>query len=116
MTATVEAFVFASLSSLIASIVCHVSICFVLTFHKLAKKIRQDGLLTSESPVPLPYNGRVEVISSNSTLVIHELQYNDSPYQFSSRVEMLCYHFADLISKNEIFELKPVVRITVTGM
>ena len=50
----------------------------------LAKKIGQNGALTMESPVPAPFTGRIEVISSNSTLVIHDLQYNDSTYSFES--------------------------------
>ena len=67
-----------------------------------------------ESPVPVPFNGRVEVISVNSTLVIHGLQYNDSTYQFSSYVNV----GLDAGGGPEAhpFPLKPVVSITVNGM
>ena len=55
---------------------------------RLAVKLGQHGALALEPPVPTPFNGRVEVISSNSTLVIHNLQYNDSAYHFSSTVKV----------------------------
>ena len=80
----------------------------------LARKTGQNGVLTLESPVPAPFNGRVEAISSNSTLVIHNLQYNDSTYEFSSNVNV----DADAGGGAEpnIFFLKPVISITVNGM
>ena len=58
------------------------------TVQILANRTGQNGALTLESPTPVPFTGRVEVISSNSTLVIHNLQYNDSNYQFSSTVKV----------------------------
>ena len=85
------------------------------TFHTLAKRIGQDGVLTSESPVPAPFNGRVEVMSSNSTLVIHNLQYNDSAYQFSSLVTRYIEVFRYRSGKDVTSRLKPIVRITVNG-
>jgi len=45
------------------------------------------------------------VISSNSALVIHDLQYNDSSYQFSSNIKV------DSVLSGD-FTLKPVVSIT----
>ena len=54
----------------------------------LARRTGQNASLTLESTVPVPFTGRVEVISSNSTLLIHNLQYNDSTYHFSSYVTM----------------------------
>ena len=80
----------------------------------LAKRIGQNGALRLESPVPAPFNGRVEVISSNSTLVIHNLQYNDSTYQFSSYLTMNVDVGVGAMTNK--FELMPVVSITVNGM
>ena len=81
------------------------------TFLALATRVGQYGTLTLESPVPAPFHGRVEVISSNSTIVIHDLQFNDSTYQFSSRVRMDVE--PPYLSENT--SLKPVVRIAVNG-
>ena len=79
----------------------------------LAKKIGQNGALRLESPVPAPFTGRVEVISSNSTLVIHDLQYNDSSYQFSSNVNV-DIDPGGIVQTNEVL-LKPIVSLTITG-
>ena len=84
------------------------------TIKALAKKTGQSGALTLESPVPFPFNGRVEMISSNSALVIHGLQYNDSTYQFSSYVNVDLDAGAGF-STNK-YTLRPVVSITVNGM
>ena len=84
------------------------------TIQTIAKRTGANGALTLESPTPAPFNGRVEVISSNSTLVIHDLQYNDSIYQFSSNVKV------DLVFSGKTstydFHLKPIVSITANGM
>ena len=80
----------------------------------LARRIGQNGALRLESPVPAPFRERVEVISSNSTLVIHDLQYNDSTYHFSSYVTVYA-HFVGSTPKENKFELKPCVSITTTG-
>ena len=80
----------------------------------LAKRIGQNGVLTLQSPMPAPFNGRVEVISSNSTLVIHGLQYNDTSYQFSSNVKVSLT--IDGKKTLRVKELKPLVSINVTGM
>ena len=82
--------------------------------HVLAKRIGQNGALTLESPVPSPFIGRVEMIPSNSTLVIHELQYNDSTYQFSSYVNVDLDVGAG--PRTNKYTLVPVVSITVNGM
>ena len=79
----------------------------------LARRIGQDGTLVLESPVPAPFNGRVVVISSNSTLVIHRIQYNDSRYQFSSNVTMDTNSSAGAMMN--MYHLRPVVSITVKG-
>ena len=84
------------------------------TIKTLAKKTGQNGALTLESPVPAPFNGRAEVISSNSTLVIHNLQYNDSTYQFSSYVTVDVDVGAGF--RTNKYTLRPAVSITVNGM
>ena len=84
------------------------------TVQALPKRTGANGALVLESPVPVPFNGRVEVISANSTIVIRDLLYNDSTYQFSSVVSV------DLDAggtiSNSKFHLKPVVSIAVNGM
>ena len=84
------------------------------TVQALAKSIGGNGALTLESPTPAPFTGRVEVISSNSTIVIRGLHYNDSAYQFSS-VVTVDLDVGGTIS-NTKFPLKPVVSIAVNGM
>ena len=81
---------------------------------KLAKRTGQNGALTLESPVPAPFNGRVDVISANSTFVIHGLQCNDSTYQFSSSGSVDVDAGGGAVTTK--FVLKPVVSITVNGM
>ena len=79
----------------------------------LAKRTGQNGVLTLESPVPAPLNGRVEVISSNSTFVIHGLHYNDSTHHFSSYVTLdLDVGPGPKLNK---YILRPVVSIKVNG-
>ena len=84
------------------------------TTQTLAKRNGQNGALTLESPVPAPFNGRASVISANSTFVIHNLQYNDSTYQFSSSVSVDSDVGGGAVTN--IIALKPLVSITVTGM
>ena len=79
----------------------------------LAKRIGQNGTLKLQSPVPAPFNGRVEVIQSNSTLVIHDLQFNDAIYQFTSIVTVNVDVGAG--QKSNMFHLLPNVYITVYG-
>jgi len=78
-----------------------------------AKRTGQNGALTLESSVPAPFNRRVEVISANSTFVIHDLQYNDSTYQFSSSVSVDEDAGGGAVN---IVVLKPIVSITVNGI
>ena len=80
----------------------------------IARRTGQNGALTLESSIPAPFNGRVDVISSNSTLVVHNLHYNDSTYNFSSYVRV----DADLGAgaKATRSNLRPVVSIKVYGM
>ena len=83
------------------------------TVKTLAKRVGENGVLTLESPVTVPFHGRAEVISSNNTLVIHNLQFNDSRYQFSSSVNINLD--AGGGQETHVFDLKPVVSLTVDG-
>ena len=80
----------------------------------LAKRTGQNGALTLESSIPAPFIGRVGVISANSTLVILDLQYNDSAYIFSSSVSVDLDAGGGAVTTNIV--LKPVVSMTVNGM
>ena len=82
--------------------------------YALAKRNGQNGAVTLESPLPTPFNGRVEVMPLNSTLVIHGLQYNDSKYQFSSAVKVDVDFGAG--PKENKYNLKPIVSVSVHGM
>ena len=79
----------------------------------LATRNGQNGALTLESPVPAPFLGRLEVISSNSTLVIHDLQYKDSSYHFSSDVNVNLDIGANHVLHD--FRLQPIIILTVIG-
>ena len=83
------------------------------TVQTLAKRTGANGVLILESPVPVPFNGRVEVISANSTIVIRDLHYNDSAYHFSS-FATVDTDFGSAISSIKV-HLKPVVSIEVNG-
>ena len=87
---------------------------FQPTVQTLSKRTGQNGALVLESPVPAPFNGRAEVISANSTVVIRDLQYNDSAYQFSSKVKVDAFYRSS-ITIYEI-DLRPLVSIAVNGM
>ena len=78
----------------------------------LATKSGQNDNFALQSPVPPPFIGRVEMLSSNSTLVISFLEYNDSSYQFFSGV-MLATNITG--RPMQPFPLRPYVSITVTG-
>ena len=80
----------------------------------LARRIGVNGSLTMESSIPVPFNGRVEVISTNSTLVIHNLQYNDSAYQFSSTVEVELN--SSVVKTVTVYPLRPIITISVAGI
>ena len=80
----------------------------------LARRIGPNGTLRLESPVPAPFTGRAEVISSNNTLVIHRLQYNDSSCQFLS-VVILVTNVTGGPAPFRFYILRPTVSITVNG-
>jgi len=80
----------------------------------IAKRSGQGGDLTLELSVPVQLHGRLEAIASNSTLVIHDLQYNDSSYYFSSDVNVNIDIGADHVLHD--FHLQPIVSLTVFGV
>ena len=80
----------------------------------LAKRIGQNGVLSLQSPIPAPFNGRVEMIPANGTLVIRDLQYNDSSYQFSSNVKVTTGVGSSAVLNT--YKLKPTVTLAVNGM
>ena len=82
-------------------------------FQALAKRIGQNGALRLESPLPAPFNGRVKVISSNSTLVIYDLQYADAIYYFVSDVNVHINIGAGHVLHD--FPLKPIISLSVKG-
>ena len=86
---------------------------FQPSIQPLAKRFGQNGALTLSSPVPSPLSGRVEIISSNSTVVIHGLQYSDSKCQFSSDIYVNINTGAETFLRD--FSLKPIVSLTVIG-
>ena len=61
------------------------------TFAPLAKRTGAFGTLVKQSPISGPLNGRVDVIPDNSTLVVHNLQFNDSGSNFTMPAIIL-YH------------------------
>jgi len=83
-------------------------------FQALAKRIGQNGALRLESPLPAPFNGRVKVISSNSTLVIYDLQYADALYYFVSDVNVHINIGAGHGLHD--FPLKPIISLSVKGI
>ena len=85
------------------------------TIYTVANKTGENGTLALELPTYAPFTGRVEVISSNSTFVIHGLQYNDSNYQFLSMIEVFI-RIPGGSPSSSIFNLAPTVSITVKGM
>ena len=54
------------------------------------------------------------MISSNSTLVVHNLQYNDSTYQFSSKIKVDSVYSSTTTTYDT--SLRPAVSMTVNGM
>ena len=84
------------------------------TMQTLARRIGQNGALILKSPLPAQFSGRVEVISSNSTLVLHNLQYNDSTYRFYSDVIVKIRVFSNVPVLHRV-HLMPIISLTVIG-
>jgi len=80
----------------------------------LASRTGSSGVLALVLPVPPEFSGRVEVISSNSSVVICNLQYNDSSCQFSSVVKVDVGFSGN--TGTITYLLKPDVSITVNGI
>eukprot|EP00794_Sanderia_malayensis_P011135 gene11135-12306_t len=77
----------------------------------IATRTALNGAITVSGSLPSSLNGRVTAISNNSTLMISNLQYNDTHPQFESIV------FAQVIggSGTLTYDLKPVVKLTIQG-
>ena len=78
---------------------------------ELARRKDQFSTIKKLSSISDPIGARIDVISNNSTLVVHNLQYNDSGSNFSSFVQ-IGYDSATVKTN---FILKPVVTIDVQG-
>ena len=92
---------------------------FNSTSHKelqvLAKRSGERGPLQLASLLPASFEGRVDVIPSNSTLVIRDLQFNDSMHEYSSNIQVNM-QFTSTTRQKLVYQLEPKVKITVTGM
>ena len=77
---------------------------------ELARRPGPSGTLSKLSSISDPIAARIDVISNNSTLVVHHLRYNDSGSNFSSYIQMT-YNFGLLMHRR----LKPVATIDVKG-
>ena len=84
------------------------------TRQTLARKVGQNGNFILESSIPAPFNGRVEMIAANSTLVIHNLQYNDSVYEFVSSIGVNIDSGSGNILNT--FNLRPDFTVTIHGI
>ena len=79
------------------------------TLVPLAKRNGPSGALVKQASIVGPFNGRIDVIPDNSTLVVHNLRFNDSGTNFSSYVD-----FAFGIGKASS-PLIPIVTVEVIG-
>ena len=79
------------------------------TLVPLAKRNGPSGTLVKLSPIAGPFSGRIDVIQENSTLVVHNLRFNDSGTNFSSYIDV-----AFGIGK-ATWPLIPVVTVEVMG-
>ena len=82
-------------------------------FQVLAKKMGLKGNWTLASPLPPSFEGRVDVIQSNSTLVIRDIRASDALKTYHSRI-----YINMILTKPTTlpYDLAPLVKITVTGM
>ncbi len=77
----------------------------------VAEKTTYTGQLAVASALPSSLIGRISVIASNNTLVINNLNYNDTFNRFYSTVVMVL-----VVSRaDSIYQLKPIVQVTVAG-
>ena len=75
----------------------------------LAERIGPFGTLVKQSSISGTFNGRIDVIPENSTLVVHNLQFNDSATNFTSFAWIRFFH------GRIKWALKPVVTVNVVG-
>ena len=83
-------------------------------FQVLARRIGQNGALALEYPVPALFHGRVGVISSNSTFIIHDLRYADGLLTFSSFVRIDVDPGGP--RKTYMYVLQPNIALSIYGM
>ena len=72
---------------------------------------RQNGSIHVAEEMPEQFNGRIATAASSSTLIIHNVQFNDSIYQFASIVEARSFVVPQFVSKT----LLPRYSLSVTG-
>ena len=83
-----------------------------LTLVPLAKRTGASGTLGKQASIVGPFSGRIDVIPDNSTLVVHNLRFNDSGTNFSSYIDI---RFGPSQIQS-IMNLRPsVMTIEVTG-
>ena len=82
-------------------------------FQVLAKKMGFKSNWTLASPLPPSFYGRVDVIQSNSTLVIRDITASDAFKTYYSRIDI---RLTSMKPTTIPYELAPLVKITVTGM
>ena len=75
----------------------------------LATRVGPFGVLEKLSAISDQIDARIDVISHNSTLVVHKLQYNDSGAKFSPFIEMQAQ------GPPYPLDLAPVVTLHVKG-
>ena len=81
-----------------------------ITSQLIVAKLGHHGPLTLVSPIRAPFTGRLATISSNNTIVVHNLQYNDSHYLFLSRIYVYVSGRGSVM-----FPMRPIVGLTVYG-
>ena len=80
------------------------------TIEILARSDGSRGQLKAVSVIRAPFTGRVDTIRHNTTLVIKNVQYNDTSYNFSSFVQV------HILGNPPIRkQMKPVIKLTVKG-
>jgi len=83
-------------------------------FQVLAKRTGYIDALTLEYPVHVLFRGRVGVISSNSTLIIHDLRYADGLLRFSSFVRIDVDPGGS--QKTHTYVLQPNIALSIYGI
>ncbi len=76
----------------------------------VAEKTAYSGQLKVSGGLPSSVSGRISVVGSKNTLVINNLNYNDSFSRFYSAVVMTTFSGSAVA-----VALKPIVQVTVEG-